>query len=150
MDHVAIMKPSWKFNEKILSGEKTIESRWYVHKYPPWDRVHKGEIIYFKDSGKEVTAQATIANVIQFSELTPEKVHEILQKYRRSIGIIQEDLPFFYNLFKEKRYCILIFLSNPRKVLPFHISKKGFGNMATWIAVPTIEQIKIKELSIQI
>lgn len=29
MEHVAIMKKSWGLTRKILSGEKTIESRWY-------------------------------------------------------------------------------------------------------------------------
>jgi len=35
MDHVAIMKKSWKLTEKILSGEEKIESRWYKSKYSP-------------------------------------------------------------------------------------------------------------------
>jgi ASC-1-like (ASCH) protein len=32
MQHLAIMDPTKKFLEKILSGEKTIESRWSIQK----------------------------------------------------------------------------------------------------------------------
>ena len=42
MEHVAIMKKSWGFIEKILGGQKTIESRWYSLKSKPWDNI-KGE-----------------------------------------------------------------------------------------------------------
>ena len=60
MDHVAIMKKSWKLTEKILSGEKKIESRWYKSKYPPWGKIKKGDIIYFKDSGEPVSIKAKV------------------------------------------------------------------------------------------
>ncbi|MEI7477466.1 MAG: hypothetical protein WCJ81_02865 [bacterium] len=40
MDHVAIMKKSRKLIPKIVSGEKTIESRWYQTKRAPWNTVH--------------------------------------------------------------------------------------------------------------
>jgi len=43
MDHVAIMKRSWGLIPKILSGEKTIESRWYKKRIPPWNRISKGK-----------------------------------------------------------------------------------------------------------
>jgi len=29
MQHIAIMKKSWRLTEKILAGEKTLETRWY-------------------------------------------------------------------------------------------------------------------------
>lgn len=29
MEHVAIMRKSWGLTDKILSGQKKIESRWY-------------------------------------------------------------------------------------------------------------------------
>ena len=37
MEHLAIMKKEWKLTEKIITGEKRIESRWYKDKYPPWN-----------------------------------------------------------------------------------------------------------------
>jgi hypothetical protein len=51
VDHVAILKPNWKLLPKLLNGEKTIETRWYLHKFAPWNQVKANDTIYFKDSG---------------------------------------------------------------------------------------------------
>ena len=64
MEHIAIMKKSWKLTEKILTGEKKIESRWYKAKYAPWGRIKAGEVVYFKDSGEPVTIKTEVARVV--------------------------------------------------------------------------------------
>src|SRR3989344_679481 len=115
MDHVAIMRKSWKLTEKILNGEKTIESRWYANRYVPWNKIKAGEIIYFKDSGEPVTIKAEVKKVLQFSDLTPAKVKKILDDYGGPDGINISDLRAFYELFKNKKNCILVFLKNPQK-----------------------------------
>lgn len=142
MDHLAIMKKSWKLTGKILSGDKTIESRWYLSRYPPWDRIASGDIVYFKDSGDPVTLKAEVEKVLQFSELTPKRVNEILHEYGDGNGLGIAELPMYYNRFKDKRYCILVFLKNPRKIEPFEIDKTGFGMMSAWICVDDINKIK--------
>ena len=142
MDHLAIMKKSWKLTQKIVSGQKTIESRWYKFKREPWDKIKAGDIVYFKDSGEPVTVRAEVEKVMQFSDLNPEKVEEILHEYGGSDGICIEDIPKFIERFKDKRYCILVFLKNPKRIEPFQIEKKGFGIMAAWICVSDIESIR--------
>ena len=82
MEHVAIMRKSWGLTQKILSGKKKIESRWYKVKYAPWDRIKFGEIVYFKDSGEPVTIKTEVEKVIQFSDLTP-------------IGVVYNKVPNF-------------------------------------------------------
>jgi len=135
------MKKSWGLTPKILSGEKKIESRWYTNKYFPWDRIKAGEKIYFKDSGEPVSICAEVEKVVQFSELTPTLVHKILTKYGKDDGINSGDISKFFELFKDKKYCMLIFLQNPRKIEPFEINKKGFGLMAAWICTLKVESL---------
>ena len=142
MDHLAIMKKSWGLTEKILSGEKKIESRWYKSKYPPWDKIKTGDVVYFKDSGCPATIKSEVEKVIQFSDLTPEKVREILDKYGDLDGIEKNKIQGFFQMFKDKKYCILIFLKNPQKVDSFDIDKSGFGMMSSWITVDSIKEIK--------
>lgn len=142
MEHIAIMRKSWGLTDKILDGRKKIESRWYSLKCKPWDRAKQGEIIYFKDSGEPVTIKAEVSRVLQFSDLTPEKVKDILDKYGKDDGIGQEKNPEFFERFKGKKYCILIFLKNPAKVEPFGIDKTGFGSMSAWISVENVFKIK--------
>lgn len=143
MDHVAIMKKSWGLTEKILSEEKKIESRWYMARCAPWDRIKAGEKVYFKNSGEPIKIKAEVSKVFQFADLTPAKVDEILKKYGKDDGLASAKMADFFNLFKNKKYCLLIFLKNPVKIKPFEVSKKGFGSMSAWITVKNIRQIKI-------
>jgi ASC-1-like (ASCH) protein len=140
MDHLAIMKKSWGLLPKILSGEKTIESRWYKNKIAPWDKIKKGEAIYFKDSGSPVTASAEVSKVLHISDINPSKVKKILVKYGSRDGIA--DIKKYYQLFKNKNYCLLIFLKNQKRIKPFNVNKKGFGMMSAWISVENINKIK--------
>jgi len=118
MEHLAIMKKSWGLTKKILSGEKKIESRWYKSKYPPWNKIKEGELIYFKDSGEPVSIKVEVEKVLQFSNLNSEKVKQILEDYGKDDGITQDKVAEFYELFKNKKYCMLIFLKNPQKYDP--------------------------------
>lgn len=142
MNHVAIMKKSWGLTQKILSGKKKIESRWYLNKCVPWNKIKAEEKIYFKDSGEPVSIAATVEKVLQFSGLTPLKVGEILKTYGNDDEIEEVDVPAFYERFKDKKYCMLIFLKNPQKIEPFEIDKKGFGAMAAWICTEDVNRIK--------
>ncbi|MFH1461262.1 MAG: ASCH domain-containing protein [Patescibacteria group bacterium] len=142
MEHLAIMRKSWGLTQKILSGQKKIESRWYSIKCKPWDCIKEGEIIYFKDSGEPAKIKAEVERVIQFSDLTPKKVKEILDEYGKEDGLEKKAIPEFFERFKNKKYCILIFLKNPQKIEPFNIDKTGFGAMSAWITVNDISEIK--------
>lgn len=137
------MRKNWKLTDKILSGKKKIESRWYKSKHQPWDRIQTGDVVYFKDSGEPVAIKSEVIKVIQFSNLTPQKVKEILEKYGEDDGIEKSEIPKFFEMFKSKKYGILIFLKNPERVEPFEINKTGFGIMSAWISVDDINQIKV-------
>lgn len=143
MEHIAIMKKSWGLTQKILSGKKKIESRWYTTKVSPWDRIKIGETIYFKDSGGKIKVKAIVEQVIQFSDLTSEKVKEILNTYGPNIGIGIDNIHPFFERFKDKKYCILIFLKNPQAIEPFNIDKTGFGARAAWISVECVRKLKV-------
>ena len=142
MEHLAIMRKSWGLTQKILNGQKKIESRWYSLKHKPWDKIKEGELIYFKDSGEPVKLKAEVSKVIQFANLTQERIKEILGKYGDDDGLEKDKIPEFFERFKDKKYCILIFLKNPQEVKPFEINKAGFGIMSAWITVNNISMIK--------
>jgi len=145
MDHVAVMKKSWGFIDKILSGEKTVESRWSVLKRKPWNAVREGDTVYFKNSGEPVSARAGVRRVTQYADLTPTGVKKILNNYGGKDGMTVNDTPLFFQRFKNRKYCTLIFLKNPVRVGPFAIHKEGFGAMTAWISVPRISAIRYQE-----
>lgn len=139
MDHVAIMRKEWKLIEKILNGEKTIESRWYKTKRTPWNKITKGDTIYFKDAGCDITAKAQVKRVLQFAEYTKKELQDILERYAKQIAFVDPDV---FEWARKRKYCILIFLENPREIRPFPIDKTGFGNACAWIRVENINVIK--------
>jgi hypothetical protein len=145
MDHVAIMRKSWGLTEKILSGVKRIESRWYMSRCAPWDSISAGDAIYFKNSGEPVKIRANVARILRFANLTPTKVLEILDRYGKADGIEKSDVSKFYKLFRSEKYCILVFLKDVKKVKPFEIDKSGFGAMSAWISIGDINWIKKRQ-----
>jgi len=143
--HIAITRKSWGLTRKILTGEKTIESRWYQNKSRPWNQIDVGDIVYFKDSGEPVTIRAEVSKVLQFENLNPGKVREILCKYGRQDGLGAEsgaELKKCFELFKGKKYCLLVFLGDVEVVVPFEIDKAGFGARAAWLVVDDIQKIR--------
>lgn len=147
MDHVAILDKKRKLLQKILSGEKTIESRWYHAKVAPWDRIAVRETIYFKDSGEPVTVKATVARVEQFY-LPQTNVHELIQKQGRHIGFQEKKFPEIVAWCQKRKYGILIHLKDVQRIEPFAIDKTGYGLMAAWITVDDIALIKISAVSV--
>ena len=139
------MKKSWELISKILSGEKTIESRWYKNKAAPWDKIKRGDTIFFKNSGEAVIAKANVARVLQFENLTPKTIKEIYAHHGVAIGVPKDKHAKWVKdkVDTGKRYCILAFLSDPRRVEPFAIDKTGFGSAAAWLCVEDIEKIKV-------
>lgn len=142
MHHVAIMKPAWKLIPKILSGQKTMESRWYQTRRAPWDQVQSGDMVYFKNAGEPVVASATIAEVFQFEIASADDARKIMDRFGRELLLVQPDPATWSRL---PRYCILIRLQDPKVVdPPFQINKHGFGSAAAWITVSDIEAIRVQ------
>lgn len=142
MDHVAILKKSWGLSKKILSGEKTIESRWYKTKYVPWDKIKPGDNVYFKDSGEPVSIRVRVTKVLQFGNLNSKKTRQILRKYAKSNLGIGHIMPQIKRYVYGKNYCVLIFFDSVKKIRPFHVIRRGFGLRAAWITIGDIESIK--------
>jgi len=140
MHHLAIMNPRLALIPKILSGLKTIESRWYKNRIAPWDRIKPGDTVFFKDAGKLVIAKATVRHVLQKKIDSITEGLDLARKYNN-------DLCFTESAFletawlKAKHYAILVFLENPQSVTPFAINKSGYGNACAWICVEKIESI---------
>lgn len=129
------MNPKMGLIEKILNGEKTIESRWLKNKSAPWLKVFAGDEIYFKKTGGSVIALAEVEKVEYIDELTQEKSARIIEELGHDICL--KDAP------GGKKYCVLMWLKNARPVESFKINKKGFGSAAAWLCVEDIRRIRV-------
>lgn len=144
-DHIAILAKRWNLLEMILNGTKTIESRWYINRVAPWNRIFKGETVYFKETGGRIRAKAVVDKVLQFEGIEEPQIREILGEYAVRLGkkpqLDSKPLSTYYD---RKRYCILIFLKDVEELAePFQIDKTGYGNSSAWLVTPDIEKIRI-------
>ncbi|MDP3728901.1 MAG: hypothetical protein Q8R18_05640 [bacterium] len=142
MDHLAILDKKRKLLQKIISGEKSIESRWYKLKKTPYGIIKTRDTIYFKDSGEPVTVKASVEKVLFFSDMTREKYKDILEKYAEKICLQNRNVDDY--LKQKYKYITLIFIKDVQEITPFEINKKGYGLMAAWITVEDIKKIKKK------
>ena len=126
MKHIAILKQP--FFNMVLNGEKTIESRWSMHKIAPYNKVSIGDEILLKETGKEVTATAKVKDV-RYYELIPQIVEDIRIKYGKEIGTDKfED----WQTTLQKKYCTLIWLDDVKEIKPIKVQR---SNGAGWIVL---------------
>ena len=126
MRHLAILRQT--FLNMILSGEKTIESRWSMHKIAPYNKLSIGDEILLKETSKDVIATAKVKD-FKYFELTPKIADEIKQKYDKEIGVYKFEN---WENYRNKKYCTLIWLENVEKVKPFKVKR---SNGAGWIVI---------------
>ena len=122
MEHLAILSSKLGLFDKIISGEKTIESRWYVHRKTPYKNIFPDEIVYFKEKGR--FAKAKVEKAL-FFEVDDAKIKEILLEYGDRLGVGIE----YFEFLKGKRYCTLVFIKDVSEAAPFFVP----FSRAAWI-----------------
>ncbi len=141
-DHVAIMKKSWGLIPKILDGTKVCESLWYKSKITPWDRIHPGDNLYFKDSGEPVTVKTKVTEILQYEIKDNDHALKIMKKHAKKDLCLETIPEEIKNYIRNKNYAIFVFFDAVEKIEPFAIDKTGFGLMSAWITVNDVSKVK--------
>lgn len=140
MDHVVILAARLGMLDKIISGEKTIESRWSMDKRAPFERVQKGEWLYLKTSGQPVSYRTRVQRVEYYQNLNEERVAQLVRTYGKEICLTEQ----YTATLKKKKYCTLVWMEKVEKIEPFQVNKKGFGNMCAWLMVEDVGKIRLE------
>ncbi len=108
MIHIAVLlKP---YLDAILEGRKTVECRLTRQPRTPYDRIERGDRIFFKQSCGPYRATA-IADHVQFEcDLTPSRIRQIRRDYDELLCGNAE----YWRLKRDSRYCTLIWLKDVR------------------------------------
>lgn len=128
--------------KRIKSGIKTIESRWYNQKRKPWHAIDVGDCVFFKNTGESVSMVARVTRVLFYADLSHSQVKGLLSKYGDQLGLLKAEQVAFFQKVALRKFCILIFLEQVVEIVPFTITKKGFGSMSAWITTPDLYQLK--------
>ena len=124
--HLAFMREPYLGH--ILSGRKTIESRFSVNRVMPFNRVGNGDAILFKRSGGPVEAIAFVACAgLYFGHPGPAYFEE-LWEYSAPLQVDAA----FWSTVRNARYATLIWLRNVLAFKPIWIAKAP-GDRRPWI-----------------
>ena len=128
MKHLAIFKG--EAGENILSGKKTIESRFSRKKTVPFGQVSSGDLVYIKPSGKDIIGQFRVKKVIFFDGFEERDVKEIKLKYEREI-VADEN---YWKSKESSKYLTLIFIGDSNRFItsPIKIPKK---DLRGWVVL---------------
>lgn len=116
--HLAILvEPYLQF---ILEGKKTIESRFSIHRCPPYKRVNKGDIILLKRSSGPIVGICQVSNA-WFYQLDPSSWKTIKEDF--SLAICAQD-PAFWKDREAASFATLIRINHVRAIDPIKYVKR--------------------------
>jgi len=119
--------------EDILSGKKTMEGRFSLHKIIPYEEVAKDDIILLKKSAGDIIGQAIVDNVLYYDNLKPQSVAVLRKEYSTELCVGEE----FWQRKAKSNYATLIFLKKPKRfVIPLKFHKK---DRRPWVIINTNE-----------
>ena len=107
--------------EAILSGVKTIETRFSRYKIVPFGVVGVGDIVYMKPPGEEIVGQFRVKQVISFEGLDLNDLSLLKNLYEKEVGV-KED---YWESKKDAKFGTLIFISASERFItsPIKIKK---------------------------
>src|SRR5579862_7332018 len=130
--HLAVM--AGDYLDKIVRGEKTIESRLSRVACAPYKRVVVGDEILFKRAGGAIEASAIAESVHFYEGLTPGRVLSLVHEFAE--GLMLEDS--FIRAKLEARFATLIFLAAVKEIPPMRIEKR---DRRGWVVLGDIGQL---------
>ena len=123
--HLAIF--SEPFLSKVISGEKTVESRFSRNRCAPYGEIDDGDIILLKEVAGPICGLA-LARRIWCYDLATEPIERIRDRFGWSIGADEE----FWASRAEAAYATLIELDAPVSISPVFCEKR---DRRGWVAL---------------
>ena len=113
--------------EAILSGVKTVETRFSRNKIAPFGVVSVGDLVYMKPPGEDIVGQFRVKKVFYFEGLIEEDMNKIFADYGQQINVGDEEEDGKY--YREKRESLvgtLIFIADSERFItsPIKVRKK--------------------------
>lgn len=121
--------------EAILSGKKTIETRFSQHKIAPFGKVSLRDLVYMKPPGEEIIGQFRVKKVYSYEGLKPEDIDQIFADFGQQIGIGDKEIDESYQQQKRNSsFGTLIFISESERFITSPIKIKK-SDMRGWVVL---------------
>lgn len=132
--HLAIL--TQPYLDKIIVGQKTIESRFSKMRVPPFYKVQKGDILLLKEAAGPIAAIASVSNVRFYGPLKPHDVELVMAE--NSDGLALEES--FTKAKQDSKYATLINIGEVLPVKPLTITK---SDRRAWVVLNDGTQNKL-------
>lgn len=115
--HLAVFRQPYL--DKILSGEKTIESRFSRSRSVPFEKIQTGNIILLKETAGPICAIAVAASIRSFGPLGSGEAEHIMEVYQAALQLDHD----FRTAKQNSLYATLITLKDVFPIKPIQIRK---------------------------
>ncbi len=141
MDHVVYLDAKARELDLLLSQQKSMLIRGATGRKMPYGRVFAGDVLYLINNNAEglILARANVKNVINSEKMNREESIDLVDRHVTQLSLSKKQ----YERWAGKRYLVLIQVGDIAELDPFPIDKSAYGNMDDWLAVETIESIKM-------
>jgi hypothetical protein len=122
--------------DKILAGTKTMVVRGASARKIPHSRVFVGERLYFMEKGsKQISAYATVTNVLNYMRLTDEETDKILADNQTKLNLSEKQKERWH-----KKFLCLVEFDDVHTIDPPLVFERQ-ANMDDWLILEKIEDV---------
>lgn len=116
--------------EAILSGKKTIETRFSKAKIAPFGQVAVGDLVYMKPPGEEIIGQFRVKKVFCYKGFDLSDLSSLSNLYKKEIAAEEE----YWEKKKDSKFATLIFIGESERFItsPIRIKK---SDMRGWVVL---------------
>lgn len=121
--------------EAILSGRKSVETRFSKHKIVPFGVVGVGDLVYLKPPGEEIAGQFRVKKVYSFDGLTTDDVEKVFRDFKNEISTGDEDFDVSYlNQKRDSLFGTVIFIGDSERFItsPIKVTK---SDRRGWVVI---------------
>jgi hypothetical protein len=118
------------FLRYVLEGQKTVESRFGIRKFAPYEKASNGDIIILKAACGPVVGLCCVSNTWYY-QLDPSSWQLLRKEF--TVALCAQD-PDFWERRKKASYASLIKIGNVCRIEPISITKR---DRRSWVILPT-------------
>lgn len=122
--HLAILNQPYL--DRIIVGQKTVESRFTKSRIPPFGRVNGGDVLFLKQSAGPIIGIAIVSKTEFLGPLSATDVLKVMNRYQKELTLENE----FRQLKKDSKYVSLMHIAKVSKTLPLYVTK---NDRRSWI-----------------
>lgn len=136
--HLAIF--SEPFLTFLLSGKKTIESRFSINRNGPYKKVFKDDLVFIKKSGGPVFGYFIVGKTSFYNSPSSTQIKTIKKKYEKEICSME--VKDFWKERSKAKFITLMEVAEIKDIAPINIEKK---DRTAWVIIKPSHKLQFSD-----